>query len=92
MNDNLKNTMDLTSYLIVGQGYWGQGLSLVEAKDNFRKQGALLSRAHTVVEFPPGVEFLGIDEMGYTRFNFADPDHPVQPTHTDYPIKQKARA
>lgn len=83
-------TMDATTFLVMGQHYWGQGLTLAEAKANFKRQRGLLGRGYTEMEFPPGVEFMNVDGMGYVHWRYADPDNKVEPVITEHPPKGRA--
>lgn len=51
-------------WLVVGNGHWGQGLTLAEAKANYTRHGGQLSRGYEIVHFGQGSEFGGVDDMG----------------------------
>lgn len=69
------------TYVLIGQNHWGKGTSLVEAKSNFRKQGAALSRGYTLLTFDDDTEFKGVDEVG--RYHYVG----IQPEIKEFPPK-----
>jgi hypothetical protein len=52
------------TYVLIGQNHWGKGSDLAEAKANFRRQGAVLSRGYALLTFDDETEFKGVDEVG----------------------------
>ncbi|ASR77192.1 hypothetical protein KIV66_gp85 [Mycobacterium phage MyraDee] len=52
------------SVLVIGQHYWGHAEDLAGAKAKFRKLGGKLSLGYTIAEFPEGLEFKGVDQLG----------------------------
>jgi hypothetical protein len=73
---------DTATFVAIGQHYWGKGNSAARARSNFRRQGGLLGRGYTLLEFPPGTEFKGVDMMGYVHWVGAEP------TATEYPPRK----
>lgn len=55
---------DQPSYLVIGQMCWGYNKDLNVAKRNFRHQGGQLSRGYSILTFPSGTMFHGVDDMG----------------------------
>ena len=85
-----KSTMDVTTFVAIGQHYWGSGPTEAEAKKVFRQQssGVRLGYGYTVIEFPPGVEFEGVDQMGYVHWRWpegSDPETRPQPVVKEHP-------
>lgn len=82
-----------STYLVIGQHYWGHGFSEAEAKALWKKQSSRLRLmdGYTVVEFPPGMEFKGVDGMGSTHWRWpedvAEEDR-VEPVVTEHPPKR----
>lgn len=56
------------TYVVYGQGSWGWGTGLVQAKDNFRRHGGKLLRGYSILTFDADTEFHGIDQMGRYRY------------------------
>jgi hypothetical protein len=61
-------------WVVLGQGYWGCGVDLAQAKANFRAQGGQLAAGYTKVELTDGATFAGVDQMGMLRYNGGDLD------------------
>jgi len=78
----------MSTFLVMGQNRWGRGSSVSEAKHNFRQQGARLGYGYVLVEFPPPLEFTGVDQMGY--YHWTHHGSATQPIVTEFePRKQK---
>jgi hypothetical protein len=74
------------STLIIGQNYFGHGETPQEAKANWRKQhggSRKLSDGYAIVEFPPGIAFSGVDEMGRFHWRYLTNDTTIEPTVTE---------
>lgn len=90
-----KSTMEVTTFVAIGQHYWGSGSTEAEAKQVFRRQSSAvrLGYGYTVIEFPPGIEFEGVDQMGSVHWRWpedvADEDR-VQPVVTEHAPKGSA--
>ena len=56
------------SVLVIGQHVWGYGDDLGTAKANFRKYGGRLTYGYTIFEFQHGLEFKGVDQLGYVHW------------------------
>ena len=56
------------THVVIGLGYYGNGTSEASAKAAFRKAGGRLSGRHSVIEFPDGVVYLGVTNMGVVRW------------------------
>jgi hypothetical protein len=52
------------SVLVIGQHVWGHADDLATAKRNFGQHGGRLSRGYTIAEFPAGLTFEGVDQLG----------------------------
>lgn len=74
-------TMDVTTFLVIGQHYWGQGFTEAEAKQAWKGQGGRrLGDGYTSIEFPPGVEFHHVDNVfGTVYWNYADQEAADRP-------------
>lgn len=54
------------TYVVIVPHYYGSGADLAEAKSNLRKAGGRVgSKARMILQFPPGLKFTGVDDMGY---------------------------
>ena len=54
-------------------GVWGRGDTLKEALTEARRQGGVLRRGYTKIQFGPDSEFLGVDSMGYVHWKGVEP-------------------
>lgn len=61
-------------YVVVGPHYWGFGLSIVEARDNFRKHGGTVTPNTGIMIFDEDTEFFGIDQMGRYEYKGNPPE------------------
>lgn len=50
--------------LVLGQWCWGHANDLAAAKKNFQRQGGVLSRGYSVLDFGADLEFAGVDDLG----------------------------
>ena len=66
------------THVVGGQGYWGSGTSLEEAKRIFRRMGGKLSKHYSIGEFPEDATFLGVNQMGACQWR-----GPGEPTWTE---------
>jgi hypothetical protein len=67
-------------------GRWGKGATMALARAQFRREGGLLGKGYTVLEFPVGTVFVGVDQMG--RATWHNPGlEPAQPTVTEVPAR-----
>lgn len=70
------------SYLIIGQNYWGHGAELATAKSNFKKQRGKLTAGYVLLEFPPGIEFAGVDQIGRVHWKISEGHEDTRPIET----------
>lgn len=59
-----RDAQDGTTVVVGGNGYWGSGATLQEAKKRFQREGGKLANGYEVITFEPGSEFCGVDGMG----------------------------
>lgn len=71
--------MDQTTYLVIGPHYYGHATDIATAKRNLTAAGGALSRGYIVLEFPPGIEFVGVDDMGYYEWKNTPETRDVRP-------------
>ena len=74
---------DCVSYLVIGQHYWGHDAELATAKANFKKQGGKLTAGYTILEFPPGIEFAGVDVIGRVHWKISEGHEDTMPIETE---------
>ena len=59
----------MSTFLVIGQSYWGAGENLVRAKKYFTVNGGdIAAGGYEIIEFDDETEFKGVDEMG--RFHY----------------------
>ncbi len=61
-----------TAFIVAGNGRWGRGNDLAQAKRNYTRFGGRLSDGYQIIEFTEGSEFTGVDDMG--RYFYTGPD------------------
>ena len=83
-----------STFLVIGQHYWGHGFSEADAKQRWKanSRSLRLMDGYTTMQFPPGVEFDGVDQMGTVNFHWpkdSDPETRPEPVVTEHPPKGK---
>lgn len=82
------------SYLVLVANYYGHADTLAKAKVNLRKEhmgSRKLSDGYTVVEFPEGLEFTGVDMIGQVHWKAKGKEHAfVEPIVTEVKPRRKA--
>lgn len=78
------------TFLVIGQNYWGHGPDLATAKSNFKKQRGKLTAGYTILEFPAGIEFAGVDSFGRVHWTISEGHEDTRPIETDVPPRKGA--
>lgn len=78
------------TFLVIGQNHWGHGPDLATAKKNFRQQRGKLTAGYTILEFPAGIEFAGVDQIGRVHWKFEEGHEDTQPIETTVPPRKGA--
>lgn len=80
-NDKLNGATGAT--LIMGQWRYGAGLTLDEAKKNFKAQGGKLTEGLTLIEFTAETEYHGVDQMGRFHYKNTGEGEPYKMTEVE---------
>ena len=74
-------TTTTETHVVIGNGSWGSGDTLAEAKANFRRHHGRLSDGYVALTFDADTEFVGVDQMGYVHWKGnapAEAHHPAR--------------